>query len=96
MTFIFSNGSEWARIRKTFQKGLSGPSESLSFITDSDEVIKEWIHIRLGEISQKTESDFLPELSRLFLECKNQYLQYIVFFLIFFQCLVLLLLMLDL
>lgn len=35
----------------------------------SNEVIQEWIEDRVQQLASKTEVDYLPELSRLFLEC---------------------------
>ncbi|EFA04695.1 cytochrome P450 302a1, mitochondrial [Tribolium castaneum] len=64
-----TNGPEWSRIRKVFQKGLSGPTEALSFIKGSDDVISEWLDTRFKKIHKETSNmDFLQELSRLFLE----------------------------
>jgi ecdysteroid 25-hydroxylase CYP302A1 len=63
-----TNGPEWARIRAVFQKGLSGPKEAPNFIENSDKVITEWIDTRLKKILTKPDLDYLPELSRLFLE----------------------------
>ncbi|XP_068902541.1 cytochrome P450 302a1, mitochondrial-like isoform X2 [Tenebrio molitor] len=63
-----TNGPEWARIRTVFQKGLSGPKEAPNFIENSDKVITEWIDTRLKKILTKPDLDYLPELSRLFLE----------------------------
>ncbi|RZC32297.1 cytochrome P450 302a1, mitochondrial, partial [Asbolus verrucosus] len=65
-----TNGQEWARIRKVFQKGLSGPNEALSFIKGSDEVIDEWLNTRLEQIHKQSNIDYLPELSRL--HCFNE------------------------
>ncbi|XP_063903411.1 cytochrome P450 302a1, mitochondrial-like [Zophobas morio] len=63
-----TNGPEWARMRKTFQKGLSSPAEAISFIGDSNDIITEWMDTRLAQIYKDDCVDFLPELSRLFLE----------------------------
>nr|AGT57842.1 cytochrome P450 302a1 [Leptinotarsa decemlineata] len=62
-----TNGSEWFRIRSIFQRGLSSPQSVKKFLGDTDEVIREWI-VSLEEISSKPGLDYLPELSRLFLE----------------------------
>ncbi|XP_076269389.1 cytochrome P450 302a1, mitochondrial [Rhynchophorus ferrugineus] len=62
-----TNGPDWYKIRKIFQKGLSGPLAVKKFLTGSDDIVKEWMEIiALNKINP--ESNFLPDLSRLFLE----------------------------
>lgn len=51
-----------------FQKGLSSPASALNFLSPANTVIQEFIK-RIGESKSKSSTDFLPELSRLFLEC---------------------------
>lgn len=51
-----------------FQRGLSSPTSVLNFLQPSNTVIQEFIERVHERRSQKT-TDFLPELSRLFLEC---------------------------
>lgn len=63
----FRNGPEWFRIRTVFQKGLSSPSSVKHFLKRSDEIIQEWLTL-VEEVSKKPNVDYLPELSRLFLE----------------------------
>ncbi|XP_030747871.1 cytochrome P450 302a1, mitochondrial-like [Sitophilus oryzae] len=62
-----TNGPDWYKIRKIFQKGLSGPLAVKRFLSGSDEIIKEWLG-RIESNRNNPEADFLPELSRLFLE----------------------------
>lgn len=64
-----SNGPEWLRIRSVFQKGLSSPLAVQNFIAPTNEVVDEWIE-RIEELSHKPFIDYLPELSRLYLECE--------------------------
>ncbi|CAG9771429.1 unnamed protein product [Ceutorhynchus assimilis] len=62
-----TNGPEWFKIRKIFQKGLSGPLAVKRFLKGTDEIILEWLE-RVEIIRGKQNLDYLPELSRLFLE----------------------------
>lgn len=52
-----------------FQKGLSSPASVLNFLPSSNEIIQEFIE-RIDKNTLQNNPDFLPELSRLFLECK--------------------------
>lgn len=67
---IFRNGPSWCKIRKNFQKGLSGPLSVKKFLPGSEEIVAEWLE-RINNISTSPNSSIncLPELSRLFLEC---------------------------
>lgn len=69
---IFRNGPEWWRLRSEFQKGLSSPNHIRNFLTSSDNITKEFIHHIKPTMSNDPQmvNDFLPELSRLNLECK--------------------------
>nr|UUB32674.1 cytochrome P450 CYP302A1 [Dendroctonus valens] len=62
-----TNGSDWLRIRKAFQKGISAPRAVKTFLGGSDEIINEWLE-RVEVVRKKPTVDYLPELSRLFLE----------------------------
>ncbi|KAL1498363.1 hypothetical protein ABEB36_009175 [Hypothenemus hampei] len=62
-----TNGPEWYRLRKNFQRGLSGPVAVKRFLSGSDNIISEWIE-RIESIKTKPNVNYLPELSRLFLE----------------------------
>ncbi|KAG5863274.1 hypothetical protein JTB14_027897 [Gonioctena quinquepunctata] len=62
-----TNGPEWFRIRSVFQRGLSSPQSAKKFLEGSDEVIQEWLNM-VAEISVTPDLDYLPEISRLFLE----------------------------
>ncbi|XP_066583549.1 cytochrome P450 302a1, mitochondrial [Prorops nasuta] len=59
-----TNGIEWWRIRREFQKVLSKPLNVLDYLEDTDMVVREFEQILLNEKI----NDMLPELSRLFLE----------------------------
>ncbi|XP_046475935.1 cytochrome P450 302a1, mitochondrial [Neodiprion pinetum] len=59
-----TNGSDWWRIRREFQKGLSRPQNVRSYLQETDEVIGEFIQFS----TQSKHEDFLPVLSRLYLE----------------------------
>lgn len=63
-----TNGPDWYKIRKIFQKGLSGPLSVKRFLDGSNDIISEWLE-RLESIKKESNPDYLPELSRLFLEC---------------------------
>lgn len=66
--FIFlRNGSEWYRIRKEFQKDLSRPQIVVNHLESIDQIIQNFV-----DYCQRREDydDFLPLLSRLFLESK--------------------------
>ncbi|XP_050306860.1 cytochrome P450 302a1, mitochondrial-like isoform X2 [Anthonomus grandis grandis] len=62
-----TNGPEWYRLRKIFQKGLSGPAATKKFLKGTDEIIDQWLQ-RIETIRGKPNLDYLPEISRLFLE----------------------------
>lgn len=70
--FLNSNGSEWWRLRSELQKGLSSPSHIRQFLCDSDSITKTFIETipETAEIDAEHIADFLPELSRLNLECE--------------------------
>lgn len=53
-----------------FQRGLSSPTSVQNFLNKTNDVIQEWIEERLQVICDNTNLDYLPELSRLFLERK--------------------------
>lgn len=57
------------RLRSALQKGLSSPTAVQNFLPAVNDVVQEWL-LRLKELSKETNVDYLPELSRLFLECK--------------------------
>lgn len=54
-----------------FQKGLSSPQAVKKFISGADKIIQEWLE-RVEALSEVPHVDYLPELSRLFLECKSE------------------------
>ncbi|CAH2014568.1 unnamed protein product [Acanthoscelides obtectus] len=62
-----TNGPEWFRIRSVLQKGLSSPQAVKRFLKGSDQIIQEWIEF-IGQPPKKHRNDYLPEISRLFLE----------------------------
>lgn len=63
------NGSEWWRLRSEFQKGLSSPHHIRKFLSDSDDITKEFVaYIQPTHAGQEEVPDILPELSRLNLE----------------------------
>lgn len=66
-----TNGPEWFRIRSVFQKGLSSIQSVKRFLNGSDNIIQEWL-IMLESMRKSPNLDFLPELSRLFLELTGQ------------------------
>lgn len=67
------NGGEWWRLRSEFQKGLSSPNHVRQFLSDSDAITKQFVsHVQATCTNNPNEiEDFLPELSRLNLECKS-------------------------
>ncbi|XP_072396930.1 cytochrome P450 302a1, mitochondrial [Diabrotica undecimpunctata] len=65
-----TNGPEWFRIRSVFQRGLSIQSVK-KFINSVNSIIQEWL-IHVESMENNPELDFLPELSRLFLELTGQ------------------------
>lgn len=68
---VFSNGPEWWRIRSEFQKGLSSPSNVRSFLSDTDEITKEFASKLEDTQVDEDVPDFLVILSRLNLERKH-------------------------
>ena len=67
----FSNGPEWWRLRTEIQKEISAPKSVRSFLSQVDEVTKEFL-----EFLPKNESvNILPKLTRLNLERKYVYMQ---------------------
>ena len=64
--YYFSNGPEWWRLRSEIQKEISAPKNVRSFLTQVDEITKEFL-----EYLPKNETvDILPKLTRLNLERK--------------------------
>ncbi|KAG7210918.1 hypothetical protein KM043_016295 [Ampulex compressa] len=59
-----TNGSDWWRLRKEFQKVLSKPRNVIEYLEDTDQVVKEFVKL----CSKEQFDDFLPLLSRLYLE----------------------------
>ncbi|XP_060823545.1 cytochrome P450 302a1, mitochondrial isoform X1 [Bombus pascuorum] len=59
-----TNGTEWWRLRKEFQKVSSKPQDVINYLKKTDDVIQEFIGLCINEKFD----DFLPLLSRLFLE----------------------------
>lgn len=68
-----SNGAEWMRLRGVFQKGLSSPAAVQIFLNSCDDIVAEWLQ-RVDRLTLETNVDYLPELSRLFLECMNVFI----------------------
>ncbi|XP_022918988.2 cytochrome P450 302a1, mitochondrial [Onthophagus taurus] len=62
-----TNGSDWLRLRSIFQKGLSSPKAVENFLPISNQVVQEWVLI-VKDLSKKESFDYLPQISRLFLE----------------------------
>lgn len=65
---LVSNGAEWWKLRSEFQKGLSAPHCARQFFKSADQITSEFCH-HINEIASDCK-DFLPEISRLNLECK--------------------------
>ncbi|KAL6423541.1 hypothetical protein ACFW04_010238 [Cataglyphis niger] len=61
---IATNGSEWWRLRREFQKVLSKPQNVIDYLEDTDLVVQEFVRL----CSHEKTDDFLPLFSRLFLE----------------------------
>ncbi|KAK1120079.1 hypothetical protein K0M31_012803 [Melipona bicolor] len=59
-----TNGPEWWKLRKEFQKVTSKPQDVINYLKETDEVIQEFIELCTNERFE----DLLPLLSRLFLE----------------------------
>ncbi|XP_032676874.1 cytochrome P450 302a1, mitochondrial [Odontomachus brunneus] len=59
-----TNGTDWWRLRKEFQKVLSKPRNVLEYLEDTDVVVQEFVQL----CQQEQADDFLPLFSRLFLE----------------------------
>lgn len=59
------NGEEWWNIRSELQKGLSSPQHVKCFLSNADQITREFIK----ESVKDSNKDFLEELSRLNLEC---------------------------
>jgi hypothetical protein len=66
---VFRNGKEWCRIRSELQKGFSEIKHVRSHLDLVNQVMDEFIELRIGQ--RATFQDFLPELSRLYLESKQ-------------------------
>ncbi|XP_017786799.1 PREDICTED: cytochrome P450 302a1, mitochondrial [Nicrophorus vespilloides] len=62
-----TNGPEWWRLRRVFQKGLSSPSAVQNFLAGTNDVMHLWLR-RINDLKSTEKYDYLPELSRLFLE----------------------------
>ncbi|CAL7949211.1 unnamed protein product [Xylocopa violacea] len=61
---IPTNGPEWWRLRKEFQKVTSKPQDVINYLQETDRVVQEFVDLCASEKFV----DFLPILSRLFLE----------------------------
>ncbi|KAL6261454.1 hypothetical protein P5V15_006546 [Pogonomyrmex californicus] len=59
-----TNGIEWWRLRREFQKVLSKPSSVIDYLQDTDAVVQEFVQL----CSREKPNDFLHLFSRLFLE----------------------------
>lgn len=59
-----TNGSEWWRLRKEFQKVSSKPQDVINYLKETDYVVQEFVEL----CNNEKFADFLPLLSRLFLE----------------------------
>ncbi|CAK9801790.1 Cytochrome P450 302a1, mitochondrial [Anthophora plagiata] len=59
-----TNGPEWWRLRKEFQKVTSKPQDVINYLKETDYVVQEFLEL----CSKEKFDDFLPILSRLFLE----------------------------
>ncbi|XP_011861130.1 PREDICTED: cytochrome P450 302a1, mitochondrial isoform X2 [Vollenhovia emeryi] len=59
-----TNGTEWWRLRREFQKVLSKPRNVVDYLEDTDAVVQEFVQL----CSREKADDFLPLLSHLFLE----------------------------
>ncbi|KAG5306600.1 CP302 protein, partial [Acromyrmex insinuator] len=59
-----TNGTEWWRLRREFQKVLSKPRNVVDYLEDTDAVVQEFVRI----CSREKTNDFLPLFSHLFLE----------------------------
>ncbi|XP_011332052.1 cytochrome P450 302a1, mitochondrial [Ooceraea biroi] len=60
-----TNGIEWWKLRREFQKVLSKPQNIIDYLEDTDLVVQEFVQLCSRE---KPNADLLPLLSRLFLE----------------------------
>lgn len=72
-TTFFRNGSEWFRIRSEFQRGLSAPASVRNFLPETNLIVKEFVANIKSSTALMNENeiqDFLPDLSRLNLECR--------------------------
>ncbi|XP_018342302.1 PREDICTED: cytochrome P450 302a1, mitochondrial isoform X2 [Trachymyrmex septentrionalis] len=59
-----TNGTEWWKLRREFQKVLSKPRNVVNYLEDTDAVVQEFVRL----CSREKSNDFLPLFSRLFLE----------------------------
>ena len=64
---ITRNGPDWFKQRSIFQKDLSQLKSVQNFASETNDIVREWLH-RIQSISGNSRVDYLPELSRLFLE----------------------------
>ncbi|KAK6631282.1 hypothetical protein RUM44_005808 [Polyplax serrata] len=61
-----TNGPEWHRLRTTFQKGLSSLHNVRSYLPCVNEVVDDFVQYVAEK--RRSNEDFLPQLSRAFLE----------------------------
>ncbi|CAH1398079.1 unnamed protein product [Nezara viridula] len=61
-----TNGSEWWRLRSTFQKHIARVQDARSFLSKGEDIINDFVTTIL--FNNYTCEDFLPLLSRLYLE----------------------------
>ncbi|KAJ8669895.1 hypothetical protein QAD02_001154 [Eretmocerus hayati] len=61
---IPTNGPDWWRIRKEFQKDLSKPQNVVNYVSDTDEMARRFVEICKTRVT----ADTLPYLSRIFFQ----------------------------
>ncbi|KAJ8669898.1 hypothetical protein QAD02_001157, partial [Eretmocerus hayati] len=61
---IPTNGPDWWRIRKEFQKDLSKPQNVVNYVSDTDEMARRFVEI----CKTRVMADTLPYLSRIFFQ----------------------------
>lgn len=63
------NGSEWHRLRQPLQRPINLTENIRHYVSDIDQVACEFAENIAESVKTKKSSDFLQDLSKVFLEC---------------------------
>lgn len=80
-TFENRNGPEWHRLRQPLQRPINLTENIRHYVSDVDQVACEFVEDVAESVkTKKKSSDFLQELSQVFLECNLKKIFYVACF----------------